>query len=92
MGDSVQIEVMGQKYNLKGSYDREYIQRVENYVNKKIDEVKKSGGSISTHNMMVLVALNLVDECLKKDEELHRLTDMIEHNSHQLINLIDSHV
>jgi len=92
MGNSVQIEVMGQKFILKGTHDKEYIKRVEKYINEKIEEVKGSGGSITTYNLMVLVALNLVDDCLKKEDEINRLIKTTEDNSTRLINLIDSHI
>jgi cell division protein ZapA len=92
MGDSVQIEVMGKKFVLKGTHDKEYIKRVEKYINEKIEEVKGSGGSITTHNLMVLVALNLVDDYLKKEDEINRLIKTTEDNSTRLIDLIDSHI
>ncbi len=92
MTDNVQIEVMGQKFTLKGDHDKEYIRRVEKYINGKIEEVKGSGGSITTYNLMVLVALNLVDDCLKKEDEINKLMKTTEDNSMSLINLIDSHI
>ena len=92
MADTVQIEVMGQKFTLKGNHDKKYIERVEKYINEKIEEIKESGSSITTYNLMVLVALNLADDCLKMEDEINRLTKTTEDNSMRLINLIDSHI
>ena len=92
MADTVQIEVMGQKFTLKGNHDKEYIKRVEKYINEKIEEIKESGSSITTYNLMVLVALNLADDCLKKEDEINRLAKTTEDSSMRLINLIDSHI
>ena len=92
MGDSVNIEVMGRKFVLKGSHDKEYIKQVEKYINERIEEVKGSGGSITTYDLMVLVALNLVDDCLKREDEINRLLKTTEENSTRLINLINSHI
>jgi hypothetical protein len=39
---------------------------------------------------MVLVALNLADDCLKKDDEIKRLVVSVEADSERLIKLIDS--
>lgn len=92
MADSYPITIMGQKFLLKGSYENGYIERVEKYINEKIDEAKKIGGSPDSYNLMILVALNLVDDCLKKQEEISKLTKTVEENAARLINLIDSHL
>ena len=91
MGESVSIEIMGQKFFIKDTHDKEYIDRVEKYINEKIDEVKGSGNaSINTYNMMVLVALNLVDDCFNKEIELKQLHEKIEERSKNLIEFIDA--
>jgi cell division protein ZapA (FtsZ GTPase activity inhibitor) len=91
MGESVSIEIMGQKFFIKDTHDKKYIDRVEKYINEKIDEVKGSGNaSINTYNMMVLVALNLVDDCFNKEIELKQLHEKIEERSNNLIEFIDS--
>lgn len=93
MGESVPIEIMGQKFFLKNTHDREYIDRVEKYINQKIDEIKGTGNaSITTYNVMVLVALNLVDECFNKDLEIKQLQETIEERSNNLIEFIDSNM
>jgi len=91
MGDSVSITVMGQKFLLKGNYEKEYIEKVERYINEKIDDVRKEGGSPDSYNLMILVALNLVDDCLKKEDEIKNILKLVDDNSKRLINLIDSH-
>lgn len=90
MGDSVQIEVRGKKFFLKGTHDKHYIERVEKHINERIAEVEKAGGPADSASLMVLVALNLVDDCLKKEDELNSLLKNVEENSTRLINLIDS--
>ena len=90
MADSVQLEIMGQKFNLRGTHDKDYIMRVEKHLNEKINEVKESGGSITTFNLMVLVALNLVDDYFKKEGEIKKIVKTIENDSEKLINLIDA--
>jgi len=39
---------------------------------------------------MVLVALNLADDCIKKDEKIKKLIESVEVDSQRLIKLIDS--
>jgi len=93
MGGSVPIEIMGQKFFLKDTHGKEYIDRVEKYINEKIDEVKGPGeSSITTYNLMVLVALNLVDDCFNKENEIKHLQETIEERSNNLIEFIDANM
>ena len=90
MAETYPITVMGQKFLLKGTFEKEYIERVEEYINKKIDEVKKEGGSPDSYNLMILVALNLVDDCIKKELEIQKIKESFENNASTLIKFIDS--
>lgn len=83
---------MGQKFVLKGNFKQEYIQRVEQYINQKIDEVKKTGGTPDSYNLMMLVALNLVDDYLQKEEQLTKVLEAIEQRLMNIEKLIDSHL
>jgi len=90
MQEPVQIEVLGQKFTLKGNYDTEYVERVEKYINDKIQEVQTQTVAISTHNLLILVALNLADECFKKEEELAELKKNVEGTAERLIDILDA--
>ena len=90
MGDSFQITIMGQTYLLKGTHDKEYVGRVESFLNEQIEQVRSSGATADTFNLMVLVALNLADDCIKKDEKIKKLVESVEADSGRLIKLIDS--
>jgi len=92
MAESAHITVLGQKFYLKGTYDTEYLERVEQCLNKKIDEAKRAGGPVDTPSLLILVALNLVDDFLQKESEIEALRKAVESNSERLINLIDSHM
>ena len=90
MGDSFKINIMGQNYFIKGSHGQEYVNRLESIINEKIEEVKAAGAPVDTANLMVLIAINLVDDYLQKEDDLALLQEKIENNSERLINLIDS--
>jgi len=90
MAETFPITVMGQKFLLKGNFEKEYIERVEKYINQKIEEVKKEGGTPDSYNLMILVALNLVDDCLKKDIEIQKMLEAFENKTSDLIKFIDS--
>ncbi len=90
MSESVPIVVMGQTFNLRGSHDPEYITRVEHFLNGKIDAARKAGGTMDNSQLMILVALNLVDDCFAKERELESLNKNIDNRASELINLLES--
>lgn len=90
MQEPVQIEVLGQKFTLKGNYDTQYVERVEKYINDKIQEVQKQTAAITTHNLLILVALNLADECFKKEEEIAEIKNDVEGTAERLIDILDT--
>ncbi len=92
MNDAFKVNVLGQTFYLKGEHDQAYIERVEKYLNDKIEEVRSAGGTVDSYNLMILVALNLVDDCLKKEDEAAEVKRVLDEKSDQLINLIDSHM
>jgi cell division protein ZapA len=90
MEEPIQIQVLGQKFTLKGNYDKEYVSRVEKHINDKIQEVQSQASSLSTSNLLILVALNLTAEYLKKEEEIEAVIKLIEGTSDRLINSIEA--
>lgn len=90
MSDTVPIVVMGQTFHLRGGHDPEYIARVEEFLNGKIDAAKKAGGMMDNSQLMVLVALNLVDDYFSKERELEALHKNIDNRAEELINLLES--
>lgn len=90
MEEPIQIQVLGQKFTLKGNYDKEYVDRVEKHINDKIQEVQNQTSSLSTNNLLILVALNLTAEYLKKEDEIEEVLKLIEGTSKKLITSIDS--
>lgn len=92
MNRSVEIEVMGQKYSLKSDYDNEYVKRIEKYINQKIEEVKSKGGTITTHNLLILTILILADESLKKEDQFNEMVESVSNRSNKLIEMIGQNI
>jgi cell division protein ZapA len=90
MEEPIQIQVLGQRFTLKGNYDKDYVDRVEKHINDKIQEVQNQTSSLSTNNLLLLVALNLTAEYLKKEDEIEEVLKLVEGTSNKLITIIDS--
>ena len=92
MSESYPIVIMGQTFNLRGTHDPEYISRVEKFLNDRISAAKKATGTVDSSQLMVLVALNLVDEYFSKERELEDLHKNIDNRADELINLLESQI
>jgi cell division protein ZapA (FtsZ GTPase activity inhibitor) len=90
MSQSVPIVIMGQTFYLKGGHDPEYIARVEKFLNGRIETARKAGGALDSSQLMILVALNLVDDYFSKESELDSVYKNIDNRSEELINLLES--
>ncbi len=60
-GNSVQVEIFDQSYNLRGS-DPEYIEKLAEYVDGKIRAVAEQTSTVDSLRLAVLAALNIADE------------------------------
>ncbi len=68
MQKAVEVKIMGQKVVLRSDDEEQYIQRVAEYVDNKMQEIGKSTNSKSKYSVAMLAALNIADE-------FHRLKD-----------------
>ena len=60
-GNSVQVEIFDQTYNLRGT-DPEYIEKLAEYVDGKIRAVAEQTSTVDSLRLAVLAALNIADE------------------------------
>lgn len=85
----VEIKVFGQTYTVKTDEEEEYIQRVAQYVNEKMEEVLKKTRSVSTLNVAILTALNIADDLLREREKREALVKEVEIKSRNLVEKIE---
>lgn len=64
--ETIQVEIFGQMYTLKGGSDAEHIRALASSVSGRMKEVQKSTGISDGYRVAILAALNLADE-------LHRI-------------------
>lgn len=66
--ESVQVEIFGQVYSIKGMAEPDHIKALAAYVDTKMKEIQKGTGTVDPHRVAILAALTIT-------EELHRLRD-----------------
>ena len=81
----VEVNILEQKLLVKSQECEEYVKRVADYLNSKIEEVKKNSKAVSTLNVALLAAMNIVDDYFETKERLVKL----EGRAKELSELID---
>ena len=81
----VEVNILEQKLLVKSQEGEEYVKRVADYLNSKIEEVKKNSKAVSTLNVALLAAMNIVDDYFETKERLVKL----EGRAKELSKLID---
>ena len=76
MQNRVTVTVGGLKYTLLAAEGEEYVHRVAAYVDEKLRETTKAGGS-SQMGCAVLTAVNIADELMKAQETAEQLRGQI---------------
>ena len=69
--------------------DDEQVAEVVQYLNKKVDEILRSGNGLKTLNVAILAALNISEELVKLKGVNKELCDQLENRAEKLIQLIE---
>ena len=86
---SVEINILGQTYKIKGDASEEYIREVARYVEGKIKEVLEKSPGMSPLKAAILAAMNIADELKKTQLEQESIARNIESKTEQLFSLFE---
>ena len=86
---SVEINILGQTYKIKGDASEEYIKEVAQYVEGKIKEVLEKSPGMAPLKAAILAAMNIADELKKTRLEQEAIAKDIESKAEQLFSLFE---
>ncbi len=66
---SVDVEIFGATYHVRGTHDREHLQRLADMVDSKMREIGKQVPTVDTGKIAILAALNLADELFQCNDQ-----------------------
>jgi cell division protein ZapA len=67
------VKILGQDYTIVSDDEREYVQKVSNIVDDKMQEIKVGNKKLSISMVAVLTALNLADDYVKSNQKHEEL-------------------
>ena len=86
---SIEVNILGQNYTIKGEAPEEYMKKLAAFVDLKLKEVHRSSPSIAPLKAAILASLNIADELYKIREEHDKATREIEEKANVLSGLFD---
>jgi len=86
---SIEVDILGQKYTIKGDASEEYIKKLAAFVDLKLKEIHNSAPNIAPLKAAILASLNIADELYKIRDAHEKATRDIEEKANVLSGLFD---
>ena len=90
--ESVTVNIFGQEYTLKGDADSDYVQKVAQFVDERMNEVARNSSVASTAKVAILAAVNIADELFREQQKRLESAVTIDDRSEQLMRLLSAEV
>ncbi len=89
---SYEVAILNQKFIIKSDADERYVQKVADYVGKKMHDIMSNTQSVSSLRVAMLVALNVADDLFKMKENKKNKTAQVEKKIKDMMTLIDAQI
>ena len=86
----VKIRILDHEYLVKTEEDKERVDRIAEYVNKKLKEIESNTEGLSEKKTAILVALNIASDYFQLLKERDEMSANIRQRTEALIYNIDS--
>lgn len=87
-----EVSILNQKFVLKSDADERYVQKVADYLNKKLHDIMNNSKSVSTLNVALLAALNVTDDFFRIREKNKESHVSLEQKLKELVTFIDGQI
>ncbi len=87
--ESVQVEIFGHLYSIKGMADHDYIRELAAFVDAKMKDVQKGTGTADPHRVAILTALTISDELYRLRRQHNEIEQMVDGTVQRLLELTD---
>jgi len=85
--ETIQVEIFGQMYSLKGGKDPDRVRQLASYVNARMKEVQKGTGVSDGYRVAILAALNIADDLFRTKGQQEVLQKTAEQSVGRLLDL-----
>jgi cell division protein ZapA len=86
---SVTVEVAGLKFTLKTDADEAYVKSLARFVTEKMDEARASSRTVATHNLALLVAMNIADDLFRNRRMAKEFRQRVREKSRSVLEILE---
>jgi len=83
--NNIEVVISGQKFKVQSDESKEYIKKIEEMINKKIDNFKDSNKKFDNYSSLVFTSFLLADKYLKLVDKLEEVEDNKVFIPHKLV-------
>ncbi|MCX5862786.1 MAG: cell division protein ZapA [Desulfomonile sp.] len=83
------MRLFGREYSIRGHGDKNYIQKVSDYIIERSETIQRQASAVSTLDLVILTLLNITDEMFQDKEAKERTIRELEEKTDRLLRTID---
>ena len=89
MTKSVDVDIFGGTYSIKGDADPEYVRQLARFVDEKMRSLaQRSPSTVSAQRIAVLAAVNMADELFRLKNRQRKVEEMVEKKTGDLFDML----
>jgi cell division protein ZapA len=88
--ENITITILGKEYSIKSDVERDSLDKIASHLNKKVDEIVKTTKAVTTHNILILAAMNIANEYFQERNLNQALISYVESKADYLLTHINS--
>ncbi len=89
MENKVKVNIYGNEYNICGDADPEYINKLAEYINTRMEETNRNISNGNVLQIAILTALNIADEYFQLQNIRGDISGDLEQKANALISLLE---
>jgi cell division protein ZapA len=89
MENKIKVKIYGNEYTIIGDAQPEYIQKLAEYIDTRMNEIGKSITNGNITQIAILAALNIADEYYQLNDIKGDITGEMERKTNSLISMLD---
>lgn len=90
MKRKVEVSLVGRNFTIKSDKEEAYLHQVASFVNRKFDEIRHQTRTATSHDLALLVALNLADELFQSEDRARSTRAELRKRSERLLRTLDA--
>jgi cell division protein ZapA len=89
MAKSIDVEIYGQRYSIKGDADPDYIKQIARYVDERMRDLARGMQTATLSKLAVLTAINIAHQLFQAEQRLKQGEAEVERRTLHLMESIE---